>query len=85
MPPSRQVRRIELAEEVAQHLVVGAERALHERGAGEDDQADALAVQLIEQRVDEQLGARQAGRRHVVGEHAAREVEREHHLARAAS
>ncbi len=55
--------------------VVERERTLHEGGAGERDQSDAVAVQLADEILNRELGARQSIRLDVGGEHAARGVE----------
>src|SRR5690606_7821925 len=72
---------IEQGEEVADDLVIGAERALQEGGAGEDDEADAFAGGVFEQALGEQAGAVEAAGLDVVGEHRAGEVDGDDDLA----
>ena len=55
--------------------IVARQRRLHEAHAGEDDQADTVAVQLAEQGVDLALCSPEPRRRDVVGKHAARHVD----------
>ena len=69
-------------QELPQDLVVGAERALEEGRAGEQHEADALALQAVEQRLDEQLTAVEARGLHVLREHRLGQVHRDEHLAR---
>ena len=73
----RHADRLDGAQEQPGCGVVGGERALDERVAGEHHQADAISVQAVEERRDFQLRALDARRLHVPREHAVRGVERD--------
>jgi hypothetical protein len=80
--PDRHEIGAERGKEFAQDFVIGAERRLEKRGAGETDQPDPFARELIQERLDQELGPLQPGWLDVGGEHGAREVERDHDLPR---
>ena len=48
--------------------------------AGKCDQTDAIALQLVEQILGGQLDALEAIRLHIIGKHAARDVDREEEI-----
>src|SRR6266849_6444870 len=71
---------IDGAQEQLRGAVVGGERALHERLAGEHDQPHAIAAQAIEQRRDLHLRPLQPRRFHVPRQHAGRGIQRHHQI-----
>ncbi len=78
----RHVVRIEGRQEFPDDLIIRAHRNLHERGAGEDHQGDVLAPQRVQEPLDGRLRRAQPRSliRHVRGPHAARQIQRNHHL-----
>ena len=48
--------------------------------AGKCDQADAIALQLVEQILGGELDALEAIRLHIIGKHAARDIDREEQI-----
>ena len=80
----RHVAGIDRAQEQLGGAVIGGERALHERLAGEDHQPYAVAAQPIEERRHLQLGALQPRRLHVPSQHAGRGVQGHHQIDAAA-
>ncbi len=77
------VVRIEAGKELTDDLVVRAHGDLHERSAGEHDQAHVLALEIVEQFLNHRFCRIQACGliRHVLGPHAARQIEGYHDLA----
>src|SRR5262245_5455311 len=69
--------RVEALEERAG---IEGKRTLQERRAREGHQREPIAASLVDQVADGELGARQAVRLHVGGEHAARRVECDHEV-----
>ncbi len=68
---------IEGRQELAEDLIVGAERRLQEGRAGKHHEPHPLAAQAVEEGLDQQLGAVQARGLDVRGEHRAGKVERQ--------
>ena len=68
-------------EAFAEDPVVGAGRALENRGAGHHAEADAFALEFFKEGLDEELRAFEARRFDVGGEHRTREVDREEDFA----
>ena len=63
-----------------QRGAVDCERRQDVAGAGERDEPDAVAVEILDQAVRFALRAPQPARRHVLGQHRARDVHRDHQV-----
>ena len=74
---------VEFVEGGQHRAVVEGQRRLEEGGAREGDQTDAIAAQLGDQVLGQQLGPLQPGRCHVGGHHGTRNVHGNDHVASA--
>ncbi len=80
--PHGHIVRIEGRQKLADDLIVRAHGNLDERGSGEHHQADVLSPQAVQQPLDSRLRGPQPRSlvRHVLGPHAARQIQCDHDL-----